>query len=127
MTPLDVLVQTLFSMAGFAMLVAVLINLGKALHIVQDTTAPIWSMVLNFIGLLLLAFGKFINLDFLSLDPVFMVVAQLLGFILTYITGLGASKLANLFVKGLPVIGFSYSLRAARVQKLSNLQKINIP
>ena len=42
------------SLAGFSALVAVLINVGKTLHIVADGTSEKWAASLNLLGLIVL-------------------------------------------------------------------------
>ena len=100
-------------LAGFAALIALLINIGKAAGWVKDGQAPIVSAGLNLLGLA----GLFATKVFWPEVQIGVVDAQVSDFVqvgvvvFTYILQLLASKGANAAIKGVPVVGYSHTER----------------
>ena len=101
----------LASMAGFGALVGVLINVGKYFHIVQDGDAPKWNLAFQIGGLVLLFILRTFlpDIDIKGVDATLAIVAQLATMVLGLLTSLGFAKLTHTVVKGMPLIGKSYS------------------
>ena len=100
------------SLVGFASLFALLINIAKWLGWVQEGQAAKISAGANLV-LVLVAYGfKLFNpeFDFLTIDPIIEEAATVGMFIFTYILQLFGSQFTHETVKGLPVIGKSFSL-----------------
>lgn len=106
------------ALIGFGALIAVLINIGKALKIVKDGTATIWSTGLNLIGFIVLVVLRVVQPDFSfeSLDPVAQNIATVLSSIFGIILQLLGSYGTHTRLAGVPVIGKSFTLER---QKLS--------
>lgn len=102
-------------LAGFAALVAVVVNAGKQSGIVKDGQAPVYVLVLNVIGFVIfVAVHLFApQVDVGAADSAIGQLAQILVLVLGLVGQLGVSKVSNLAVRGLPVIGFSYAYQAA--------------
>lgn len=112
----DLVVQ-LTALAGFAALIAFVINLGKVVGFVKDGTAEKWSAGLNLVGLIILFSVKIFrpDLDIEGIDQTLLQVANIGTYILGFVLQLGVSKFSNYAVKGVPIIGKSYSLDKSKV------------
>lgn len=112
-TELDLpgLLTQFISLAGFAALAAALINAGKAAGLVKDGQAANYSLLINLVGFIVLVLLRVFrpDADIKSVDSVVAVVSQILAYILGLILQFSSSKVANSGLRGLPVIGFSYS------------------
>jgi hypothetical protein len=111
------LLLQLLSLAGFGALVAVIVNILKYFNVVQEGTAPTWSVGLNIVGLIVLFVLKVFlpQQDIGALDGIAASIAQLLVVVLGLLTQLGFSKIMHISVKGTPVVGQSDSLGMKRV------------
>lgn len=109
----DLLVQFL-ALGGVAALIAVLVNLGKSFGLVSDGTADIWSTGLNLVGLLVLFVLKIVapNISLPNVDKTAATIAQLLTLVLQLFFQFGVSKVAYASIRGVPVIGKSFTLGA---------------
>lgn len=108
---INTLVAQLVALAGVGTLIAVLVNLGKQVGIVKDGQAPIASTALNLaalVGLFLLKVFK-PETDPTQLDAVAAQVAQLLTLVFGLFVQLGGAKLGHELLKGVPVVGKSFS------------------
>jgi hypothetical protein len=105
------LVTSFLAMAGFAAFIAIVINIGKAFHIVKDGTAANWSAALNLVGLVAFVVVKIVRpeFDWSIVDTQLGAIANVLTVLLSYIIQLLGSKLANFAVRTVPLIGKSYS------------------
>jgi len=105
------ILEQLGALAGWAALVAVLINIGKLAGLVKDGQAGKYNLFLNLGGLVALTILKVFapDVDILVLDSFAAQIAQVLVSILALVGMLGFSKISHLAVKHLPVIGKSYS------------------
>lgn len=99
------------SMVGVAALIAAIINVGKTLGIVADGSSDKWAA-----GLSLLAFGLIVALGIFRPDLVLADLDQQSGQIATvllFVAGLlaqtGLTGWAHGIIKGLPIIGKSFS------------------
>lgn len=111
---LDDLLLQLAKLTGVPALVAVLINALKQFGVVQDGWAPLWSTGFNLLILILLFVAHivgFTNLD--QLDQVAATLAQIGTFVLALLYQLLISRATHAAVKGVPVIGYSYTMKAA--------------
>jgi hypothetical protein len=99
------------ALAGFAALVAVLVNAGKQFGLVKDGTAQNWVAGLNLAGLAaLISLRVFMpEVDISALDSQAAQIAVLLAVVAAYLGEMGLSKLAHNLLKGVPVIGKSFS------------------
>lgn len=107
------LVLSFGTLAGFAALVAVLINILKTIGVVKDGAAPTWSAILNLAGLAGLVIAKIVvpDLSIGDVDAVAGQVAGILVVVLGYIVQIVVSNETHhaLTSTGIPVIGMSYS------------------
>lgn len=108
---LDQLLPLYLALAGTAALIAVVINILKKFGIVKDGDAPTWSLVLNLVGFVLFVVANIAGLDVAGIDNVLASVASLLAALLGLIGQFGITKIANAGVRGVPLIGYSYSAR----------------
>lgn len=108
---LETLVAELGTLAGFGALVALIVNVLKTFKLVSDGQAPVWSTGLN---ILLLA-GLFAlnvyrpDIDPGQYDPIAAQLAQLGAMLLALFTQLGGARIAHNLLRGIPVVGKSYS------------------
>jgi hypothetical protein len=98
-------------LAGFAALIALLINVGKVAGVVKDGQAATWSAGLNLVGLVgLLALQVFKpEVDIAGVDSQVMGLVQVGVVMFTYVLQLLESKLTHIALKGIPVAGKSFS------------------
>lgn len=110
------LLASFLALAGFAATVAAVINVGKFFRIIPDGAAPNVSLVLNLIGFAVLTIVRLFkpDLDVAGTDQVLAIVATVLTSVLALLSQLGVSKLINNGIKGLPIIGYSYSREQAK-------------
>ena len=109
------LLTSFLTLAGWAALVAVSINAGKFAHVIPDGRAPDVSAALNVVGFAVLVIVRVFRPDFdvAGSDALLASVAAVLTSVLALLSQFGVSKLINNGVKGLPVIGYSYSRKIA--------------
>lgn len=98
-------------LSGVGTLIAALINAGKRVGVVKDGTAPTWSLGLNaiaFIGFVALnIFAP--QIDVAGLDANAQAIADVIVAVLGFVSQIGASKVANVALRGAPVVGFSHN------------------
>ncbi|NPV85994.1 MAG: hypothetical protein HPY45_08310 [Anaerolineae bacterium] len=101
------------ALAGFAALIAAIINILKTAGLVKDGQAQAWSAALNLIGLAVLLFLNVYQpaVDIVFLDKQAGQIANVLLVVFGYIVQLGGAKLAHSILLGLPIIGKSYSAK----------------
>lgn len=109
---LDQVIAQVATLAGFAALISILVNVAKWFKWIPDGVAPKIVAGANVLLVLVIYFLRVfhINYDVAGLDPQMQEVASLLSFVLSFVIDLGVSKGTHQMVKGLPVIGKSYSL-----------------
>jgi quinol-cytochrome oxidoreductase complex cytochrome b subunit len=108
-------VNEFLALGGFAVLVTVIVNILKAVKVVQDGQAQTWSFLLNLAGFILFSALGMLNptIDWGAIDATIAAVASVLIKILELATMPAISKLAHEWtMKSVPVLGFSYSARA---------------
>lgn len=98
-------------LAGFAALIALIINILKALKVVHDGTADKWVAGLNLVGLIGLYVLKIIKpeYDVTGLDAAIAALIFVMTPVVNWVLMILASKLTYYAVRGLPLIGKSYS------------------
>src|SRR5512136_2973681 len=101
------------SLAGIAALIAVIINLLKAAHLVKDGTAGKWSAALNVIALVVLLSLKIFvpSVATSTIDGFAGQAAQVLLVVLGYLVQIFTSSdvHAALSAMNIPLLGKSYS------------------
>ena len=103
-------INDLFSLiapyAGFAALVAVLVQLGKQYGLVADGDAGKWSAALNLLGgVVVYAVSKFVvGFDFIGADNVLGEVANILTAVFAFVAQVGGSKVFYLILKSAGVV-----------------------
>lgn len=110
---LSTMVAQFTLLAGFGALVAVVVNAGKQFGVVKDGQAPAYTLVINLAGFIVFVIVRLFqpDVDVPATDPLFQQIAQILVLVLGLVGQLGVTKVANLAVRGQPVIGFSYTLQ----------------
>lgn len=111
MINLPQLLSSFLALAGWAALVAAVVNAGKFFKLVRDGDAPNWSIGLNVAGFAALTILRLFRPDFdiQGTDALLATIATTLTSALALLSQLGVSKLINNGIKGLPVIGYSHS------------------
>ena len=108
---MDSLLAQYGTLVGVAAAIALIINTLKYMGVVSDGTASNWSAGLNLIaltGLLLLRiFAP--SVEIAGVDAQIGQAVEVVAVILGYVLQLFGSKLTHMVVKGLPVVGTSYS------------------
>lgn len=103
-------INDLFSLvapyAGFAALVAVLVQLGKQYQLIADGDAGKVSAALNLLGgVVVYAVSKFVvGFDFISADNVLGEVANILTAVFAFVAQVGGSKVFYLILKSAGVV-----------------------
>jgi len=108
---LTLLLQNFLLLSGFAALVAALINVGKAIGIVPDGSAPTVSGFLNLAGFVAFVVAKVVNFDVAQFDPLLATVANLIMLVLGLLGQIGISRAVNAGIRGVPLIGYSHELK----------------
>lgn len=105
------LVALLVSLGGVGAVVAMLINVGKSVGFVKDGQAPAWRTGLNILGLAVLFLVKIFKPDFdvAGFDAQAAQFAAVASTVVAYLVEIGASELAHKYLKGVPLIGKSFS------------------
>lgn len=105
------LLATFSTLAGASALIALLVNVLKALGVVQDGTAPVWSAGFNLLALIGLYLFQVVQPEFdpAAVDAVLAQVAQIGAAILALAMQLWGSKLTHAAVRGIPLLGTSFS------------------
>ena len=100
------------ALVGFSMLITLLINVAKWIGWVKEGYADKVAAGANLI-LILVVYGFKLfkpEFDFMTLDPIVQEAATVGTLIFTYILQLFGGQLTHAVVRGLPVVGKSYSL-----------------
>lgn len=99
------------SLLGFAAVITWLINAGKTFGLIQDGQAPLFNVVLNLIGLVVLVVLKYVNpdVDIAAIDSQAAEFAKVAVIVLGYVVQIGGTKLFHNIFKGTPLIGKSFS------------------
>ncbi len=108
---MDSLLAQYASLVGVAALIALLINVLKWFGVVTDGTAQTWSAGLNLLFLIgLFAVNLFApEVDIAGLDARLAQLVEFAAVVWGYLLQLFGSKLAHELMKGVPIIGKSYS------------------
>ena len=108
---LDILLPQFLALGGVAALVTALVNVLKQFNVVKDGQASIASLILNVLGFVTLIALKVLapDFDFTGIDTSAGSIAQILILVLGLVVQLSASQKAHSTLRGLPVIGKSYS------------------
>jgi hypothetical protein len=111
------------ALVGFAAIVALLVNVLKLIKIkgkpiVADGDAQKWTGGLNLLGLLALYVFRIFRpeVPIAGLDATLLEIASVGALVLSYVGQLGVSRITNFVVKGMPLIGTSYSLNEEKAQ-----------
>jgi hypothetical protein len=105
------LLAQFLALAGVGGLVSLLINVGKWIGWVKDGTAQSWSTIMNlvlFVGFVILK--MFMPIQLGTLNDKLLVLVPIFESVFAAIIQLLGSKLGHLALKGVPVIGSSYTL-----------------
>lgn len=96
---------------GAAALIAILINIGKHFALIKDGDAPKWSAGLNLLAIMGMVASQFIwpETSLKIIDTQLGLLAAIGAFVFDYVIQLGFSKLSHEAVKGVPVIGTSFT------------------
>jgi hypothetical protein len=102
--------EVLATLAGFAALFAVVINVLKFFGVLSDGQAPTLSLVLNFGLLGLVIASKLFGFDILKLDNYANIIASFIAALLALVVPPAVSRLTHKILrKRVPVLGFSHS------------------
>lgn len=111
MDGLQVLLAQWAALGGFGALIAFLVNILKTFGLVKDDQAVTWSTGLNLLGLAGLLFAGIYSpeVDLGAIDAKVGEFVQVGLVVFAYIVQLLGSKLSHATVRGVPLIGKSYS------------------
>jgi hypothetical protein len=104
------------SLVGFAAFVAAIVNSLKTLGVIRDGDAPKWVAGFNAIGIIaLLALRIFKpEMDIQMLDTQAAGIAAFLLVLVGFVAQIGISQWVHNILKGIPVIGKSFTLDAQK-------------
>lgn len=107
----DALLVQFGGLMGVGALIAFLVNIGKAVGLVKDGSAPTWSAGLNLAALALLLVTRTYrpDVDIQAVDQQVMDFVNVGVVVFSYVLQLVSSKGTHKFIKGVPVIGKSNS------------------
>jgi hypothetical protein len=99
------------SLVGISSVISLLINVLKTVGVVKDGTAQNWSAGANLVIVLIVYSLRLFKpeIDVTSFDPIFAEIATVGSFVFAYVSSLLTSKLTYYAVKGLPVVGKSFT------------------
>ena len=111
METLQQIIALWLSLAGVGAFFALLINIGKTTGVVKDGQAQTWSAVLNLVGIVAVFVLKLVkpDLDWAFVDSQAQTLAEIGTLAFGFVLQLLAAKTTHIAVKGVPVIGKSYS------------------
>ncbi len=98
-------------LVGVAAVVGLLVNVLKSAGVVQDGQAQTWSAGFNLVGMAgMLALKVFQpDFDFAGMDAQAAQFASVAAVVVGYILQLLSSKATNSAVRGVPIVGKSFS------------------
>lgn len=108
---LEKVIVEVAALVGFAMLITLLINVAKWIGWIKEGYADKVAAGANLI-LILVVYGFKLfkpEFDFLALDPIVQEAATVGTLIFTYILQLFGGQLTHAVVRGLPIVGKSFS------------------
>ncbi len=109
------LVAQLLSLGGVGSLITFLINAFKTVGWVKDGTSPAWLLGFNLVALGLLFFAHLVGFDQIqAADQAASTLAQIGVLVVSLITQFGIGRLAHTIFRGMPLIGTSFTLKAAQ-------------
>lgn len=105
------LVVLLASLAGFGAIVSILVNVLKKFGVVKEGTSDKWVAGFNLVGYLTLFVVTtwFPQINIPAIDAQLGAVAVILNVVFGYVVTLLGSKITYFSVKGLPLVGKSFS------------------
>ena len=117
---MDNTVNQFMALGGIALFIATVVNVLKALKILQDGQAPTVSFGLNLVAFVIFSLLGWFKpgVEWAAIDTTLAMIANALITIMKLATQVLASKLWHENVlKTVPVLGFSYSARIAAKKK----------
>lgn len=111
MDPILKLLVEWAALGGVAAIIAVVINVLKYFKLVADGQAQSWSAALNLIAMAVFVGLKIYkpDIDLAGIDAEIAKVAEIALIILGYVMQLGISKGTHAAVRGVPLVGKSFS------------------
>jgi len=108
---LERIVVEFSALLGFAALIALLVNVAKFFGWIKDGDALYWTSGANFVVIITMYALKLFKpeFDFANIDPIVAEIAAVGTMLFQLISGILASRLTHYAVKGLPVIGKSFT------------------
>lgn len=100
-----------FALAGYAALVSLIIGILKTVGVVKDGTSDKWAAGFNLAGLLAFVVVRqfFPQVDVAPIDSALGQFAALGAYVLSYVVMLLGSKVTYSAVRGLPVVGKTFT------------------
>src|SRR3990167_40085 len=108
---LNELVTQLGTLAGFGGLIALIVNALKTFGVVKNGQSPIWSLGLNVAGIVILFLLKVFkpDVDPAQYDGIAGKIVTIATLALGLFVQLGGSKGVHNLVRGVPLLGKSFS------------------
>lgn len=100
------------ALGGVALLITVVVNVLKFFNVVKDGDAPKWIGGFTLVSVLALYVTRLFipAFDPAGIDATLFEIACVGQYILTFVVSLGISKLSHITLRGIPIIGKSFSL-----------------
>jgi hypothetical protein len=116
MMSFDSLLAVFYTLVGVAAFIALITNVLKVVGWVKDGTAPIWAAGFNLVALILLYLGGILKpgFDLAGVDAILGQAAAIGMLLLEFIVQILASRGVHWAVKGLPLIGKSFTTDRAK-------------
>lgn len=106
------------ALGGVAAFITILVNVLKYFNVIKEEKVAMWVGILQLIGYLALYVTKIFRPEFnpAGIDAVVLEIATVATYILSFLAQFGIGKLAHVIVRGVPVIGKSYTYDAKRLE-----------
>lgn len=124
-----ILVSLLLSQQGFGAFVSMVVDVLKYVGLIKDGQAEYYTTGLNLAGLLglFVVMAFFPGANIVLANSVLGKLAQIGVLVLGLVVELKTTSWVHAQLRGLPVLGYSYSLRSQRLAAQATQLKLPIP
>jgi hypothetical protein len=105
------------ALGGVAAAITIVVNILKYFSVIKEEKVAMWVGILQLVGYLALYVTKIFRPDFspAGIDAVALEIATVATYLLSFLVQFGIGKLTHNIVRGVPVIGKSYTYDATKL------------